>query len=590
MPHWISPGSHDPVVRSAIARLRQQRFAERFWAKDPSLWSHEPEAGPAIRSRLGWLSCLQTMREDCRILRAFVGEVRNEGYTHALLLGMGGSSLCAEVCRKTFGVAPGYLDLAVLDSTDPGAVRHAEGRARPEKTLFVVATKSGTTTETLCFFRYFFDKARRRMGVAAGRQFVAITDPGSPLVALAVEKGFRRTFLNPPDIGGRYSALSYFGLLPAALLGVETEALLDRAAALLPGSPPAMASEDHPALVLGAALGALGAAGRDKITLVLSPEIAAFGCWAEQLVAESTGKQGRGLIPVDGEPLGPPRVYGRDRVFVHLRLRSSRDAAVRRQLAALEKAGHPVIRLELDDRLDLGREFFRWEIATAVAAAVLQVNAFDEPNVKESKDNTERLLQALASRSRLAREEPLCRHSGISLYGSPAATAPAPAARSRVRSNPVREALLAHVNQARPGDYLAVLAYLEATPATDQLLARLRRRLRDALGIATTVGYGPRYLHSTGQLHKGGPASGLFLEMTSRDAFDLPIPETPFGFSLLKEAQARGDQEALLARQRRFLRLHLEAKAEPALRRIAGWIEKAFPASQRAIATASRGK
>ncbi|MBI4479729.1 MAG: hypothetical protein HY651_06870 [Acidobacteria bacterium] len=576
---WASLGSYLPSVKTQFVRLREQHFAERFWAKDPTLWSDDPVVCRVISNRLGWLSVLPSMREDCRILRAFTDEVRLAGFTHALLLGMGGSSLSPEVCRRTFGTAPGFLDLAVLDSTDPAAVRSAERRAPLEKTLFLVATKSGTTTETLCFYHYFFEKARQRAGSRAGELFVAITDHGSPLVSMAAEKRFRRTFLNPSDIGGRYSALSYFGLLPAALLGIDIETLVDRAATLLPGAENAAQAEENPAILLGIALAQLGLHGRDKITFHLSPEIAAFGCWVEQLVAESTGKQGKGLIPVDGEPLGKPRSYGSDRAFVHMALRPLRDSGASRQLVAIEKAGHPVLRLELADKLDLGKEFFRWEIATAVAAACWKINAFDEPNVKESKDNTERLLQKLVGRGRFALERPAARDSGVRLYGGlpPAASAKGDSLRKSTSGSRVRDLLIAHLRRAQAGDYLAILAYLAPTPAIDQALERLRRSLRDGLGIATSLGYGPRYLHSTGQLHKGGPANGLFLEITAEDSTDLTIPSLPYGFSLLKQAQARGDQEALEFRPRRFLRLHLETKAESALPRIVRWVERAFP-------------
>lgn len=584
---WASLGGYLAPVQKQIAQLREQQFAERFWAKDGTLWSDDPQAQRDISNRLGWLSTLQSMREDCRILRAFTDELRLAGYTHALLLGMGGSSLCPEVCRKTFGAAPGFLDLAVLDSTDPAAVRSAERRAPLEKTLFVVATKSGTTIETACFDRYFFEKMRQRVGQRAGEHFVAITDPGSALVLAAAERRFRRTFLNPPDIGGRYSALSYFGLLPAALLGVDIETLVDRAAALLPGSRGTAQLEQNPAILLGAVLAQLGLHGRDKITIHLSPEIAAFGCWVEQLIAESTGKQGKGLLPVDGEPLGPARSYGSDRVFVHVRLRTSRDATTVRAMASLEKSKHPVLRIELADKLDLGREFFRWEIATSVAAAVWKINAFDEPNVKESKDNTERLLKKITDAGKAATEKPVLCGPGISVYAS-RLPASLPEAQSSSRRNgapagkqhvgkTVRDMIIAHLRQANPGDYVAILAYIAATPATDKAFARLRQSLRDGLGVATSLGYGPRYLHSTGQLHKGGPATGVFLEITVRDLLDLPIPSLPYSFSLLKQAQARGDQEALESRQRRFLRLHLETKPETALRRIRQWVEQAFP-------------
>ena len=561
--------------------MREQNFAARFWAKDPTLWSNDPQTVHSIANRLGWLSVLQPMRADCRILRAFTEEVRQAGYTHALLLGMGGSSLCPEVCRQTFGVVKGFLDLAVLDSTDPAAVRSAARRGPLDKTLFIVATKSGTTTETLCFYRYFYEQVRQRADDDAGKQFVAITDPGGPLVALGAEKRFRRTFLNPTDIGGRYSALSYFGLLPAALLGISVETLIERAAALLPGAASGTQLEENPALLLGAALGQLALNGRDKLTFELSREIASFGYWVEQLIAESTGKQGKGLFPVDGEPLGTPSSYGSDRIFVHMRLAGPRDAEATRKLAALEQAGQPVIRIELADKLDLGREFFRWEIATAVAAAIWSINAFDEPNVKESKDNTERILKQVTTGGNLPVEEPIASGKGISLF---AARPLAPAnvkAPARRKTDAVQENLAALLQQAQAGDYLAILAYIPPSTAADKLFARLRALLRDRLGIATSAGYGPRYLHSTGQFHKGGPPSGMFLEITVKDAADLPIPSLPYSFSILKQAQARGDREALESRGRRFLRVHLEAKAEAGLSQLIRRVEKALPARSR---------
>jgi glucose-6-phosphate isomerase len=564
-----------PTVQKRLEEAKRQRIAERFWGRDATLWTSDEEVARDISNRLGWLSVIESMQEDCSFLRSFAAEVRHAGFTHALLLGMGGSSLCTYVCRQTFGTAPGFLDLAVLDSTVPAAVREAERRSPLDRTLFLVATKSGTTTETLCFFRYFFEKVRQKKGVRTGEQFVAITDPGSPLVSQAGELRFRRTFLNPPDIGGRYSALSYFGLLPAELMGIDAQTLLGRASQLLPRDGSGSEPEQDAAIALGATLGELGLQGRDKVTFFLSPEIAAFGCWAEQLVAESTGKESKGLLAVDAEPPGKPDVYGHDRVFVHLRLRSSPDREIARTLAALEKAGHPVLRFELADALDVGKEFFRWEIATAVAAAVWKINAFDEPNVQESKDNTERFLQKLTGRGKYLEESPLIRASGIGLYGS------APASQSisgKTRRAPkLQDVLAAHLRQAKPGNYVAILAYLAPSQATEKWLRRLRVRLRDALGVATTVGYGPRYLHSTGQLHKGGPPNGIFLQITAKDAADLPIPSRAYSFGLLKRAQAMGDLEALRARKRAILRVHLESGPERGLPHLVQWVEKAFP-------------
>jgi glucose-6-phosphate isomerase len=568
-----------PAVQKRLGEVKRQGMAERFWAQDPTLWSSDEAVIRDIRERLGWLRVTESMREDCSFLRSFAAEVRHAGFTHALLLGMGGSSLCTLVLRETFGVSPRFLDLAVLDSTDPAAIRSAESRSPLERTLFLVATKSGTTTETLSFFRYFFEKLREKKGRRAGEQFVAITDPGSPLVSLAGELRFRRSFLNPPDIGGRYSALSYFGLLPAELMGIDARVLLERAAQLMPQHGAPTEPEQDAAVSLGATLAELGSQGRDKVTFFLSPQIAAFGCWAEQLVAESTGKEGQGLLPVDGEPLGKVGAYGRDRVFVHLRLRSSPDQEIARRLADLERAGHPVLRFELADALDLGKEFFRWEIATAVAAAVWRINAFDEPNVQESKDNTARVLQKFSGRGTPVEETPWMRASGIRLCGSGPGNIRGMTSSSRnKRSGGLPDALAAYLREARPGDYVAVLAYVAPSPAAEKWLRRLRVCLRDALGVATTLGYGPRYLHSTGQLHKGGPPKGIFLQITGADPVDLPIPSQPYSFGLLKQAQAMGDLEALRARKRPILRVHLETSPERGLRQLVQWLERALPA------------
>ena len=577
--------------------MKQQRFAERFWTKDPTLWKQDEAVGRAIRNRLGWLDVVETMQSDCPALLAFAADARQAGFTDALLLGMGGSSLCAEVLRRSFPVAPGFLRLHVLDSTDPDAVRRAEAKLPLETTLFLVSTKSGTTTETLCFFRYFYEQVSKRKGDRAGENFLAITDPGGPLVSLAAEKKFRRTYLNPPDVGGRFSVLSYFGLVPAVLMGVDIRQLLARAARFLPQNGAASATEENPAIQLGAILGELALQGRDKVTFFLSPPIASFGCWVEQLVAESTGKEGKGLLPIEGEPLGRPDSYGPDRVFAHLQLNSAADTQLVRLGKALEKAGHPVLRIGLQDRLDLGTEFFRWEIATAVAGSILEVNPFDEPNVKESKDNTERLLRKLESQGKLDESSPLCRESGIALYGdagmiaAPRAAPKASPKRTTASAKPagqVQELLrahfgqaahfaqAAHFGQAKKGGYVAFLAYLTPSPAREKWFQQIRTRLRAALGTATTVGYGPRYLHSTGQFHKGGPPTGVFVEITARKKEDRAIPGCPYTFGTLQRAQALGDLEALRSKNRPILRLDLEGSPEAGLRRLAEWIETAF--------------
>jgi transaldolase/glucose-6-phosphate isomerase len=514
-----APRRHSAIraLEAAVAvRLDASDVAQlpkRIWARDPTVWKDDPDT-PEIRDRLGWLTVGEAMAQQVKALAAFAGEVRAE-FSRVVLCGMGGSSLAPEVVWSTFGAAPGHPSLHVLDSTDPRAVRQA-GQGDLAKTLFIISSKSGTTQESDSFFRYFWERTGGR-----GSQFIAITDPGTPLEQLARERRFRRTFLNQPDIGGRYSALSFFGLVPAALIGVDVGTLLHRAHRMAEACAACVPPLENPAARLGALLGEAALAGRDKVTFVLSPGIASFGLWAEQLIAESTGKEGKGILPVAGEPLGPPAVYGDDRVFVSMVLGGEADTGVEARLAELEQAGHPVVHLKLDDRFDLGQEYFRWEFATAVAGAVLRINPFDQPNVAESKANTKAVLAK--------------------------GSTPSPAA-----SAAEIETFLAAV---KPGDYLAIMAYLPPTPENDRQLAAIRLRLRDRLKVATTLGYGPRFLHSTGQLHKGGPPVGHFLQITERMVDELPIPGVPFGFGRLEAAQAEGDLVALRARGRPAIRV-----------------------------------
>jgi transaldolase/glucose-6-phosphate isomerase len=544
-------GTYQAGVDHTLTEMADNRITRRIWAHDHTVWKPEPTE---ITNRLGWLHTAQVMLENVPRLEALAQEVRAAGYTHALLLGMGGSSLAPEVFRKTFGVTEGYLDLAVLDSTDPGAVlAHAE-RLDMENTLFIVATKSGTTVETLSTFKFFYNQVADAVGadgstelaeVRAGEHFVAITDPGTPLTNLADRYHFRAIFLNDPNIGGRYSALSYFGLVPAALVGVDVPRLLDRALAVASGCESCVAAGDNSGAWLGAILGELAKAGRDKTTFVLSPAIASFGDWVEQLIAESTGKEGRGILPVVGEPLGPPEVYGDDRLFVHIRLDGdeTHDAA----LDTLEAAGHPVVRLNLRDRYDLGGQFFLWEMATAVAGHRLGINPFDQPNVEAAKVLARRMVAEYTEKGTLP--------SGESAPLSP-------------------EALKEFLAQAQPSDYIALQAYLRPTAETDTALLRLRTRLRDRLRLATTVGYGPRFLHSTGQLHKGDAGRGLFIQFTADDPRDAPIPdeagspESSITFGVLKAAQALGDRQALLDAGRRVIRFHLRDDVVGGLKRL----------------------
>lgn len=536
------------LAEGALAALERNGFVESLWIKDASIWTDDGAQQAVIRNRLGWLTSPMLMRQHSDDLKEFADEVRRSHYTHVLLLGMGGSTLCPEVLSLTFGPKMGFPDLVLLDSTDPAAVKAALNRINLPRTLFVVSSKSGLTTETLAFYSFFREQVERGSRGKPGLQFVAITDAGTPLEKLAKGQGFRKTFLNPPTIGGRFSALSYFGLLPGALVGVDVTALLDRAVAAVEEAGDSVPTRENPGVVLGAKLAAWGKAGRDKVTFVFSPGLAPFGVWVEQLLAESLGKNGRGLIPVDGEPLGPPAVYGPDRLFVAMTL-ADEAVALEPGLAALEEAGHPVIRIRLKDLLDLGGEFYRWEIATATMGAVLEVNPFDEPNVQESKDNTAKVLATYRTSRRLP-EWPVDREEdGIALLTG-AGTKP----------STVAEGLQAHLGQARPGDYMAFQAYLPPKPEIGEALQELRRVIRDKSKLAVTVGLGPRYLHSTGQLHKGGPPSGLFIQMTADDPHDLPIQGEAFTFAVLKNAQALGDLQALRNKGRRVIRIHLGGK------------------------------
>jgi glucose-6-phosphate isomerase/transaldolase/glucose-6-phosphate isomerase len=436
---------------------------------------------------------------------------------------MGGSSLCPDVLRNTFGATKGHPKLHVLDTTDPATILATRRKIQLSKTLFIVASKSGETTETLSHFAYFWDL------VKSGQQFAAITDPGSGLEKLAKDHKFRWIFPNPPDIGGRYSALSYFGLVPGALIGVDVEELLERAVEMASACADSVPVETNPGVWLGAVMGELALRGRNKLTLIASPKVATFGYWVEQLIAESTGKQGKGIVPVEGEPVGRPAVYGSDRLFVHIRMDSD---APNRSATALEKAGQPVVTLTLRDKLDLGGEFLRWEIATSIAGSVLGIDPFDQPNVQESKDNTKRVLAQFKSKGKLP----------------PAESVAAARARSGLKS------LLA---RKKAGSYFAIMAYTARTPNSEAAISAIRTAVRDNTHMATTAGYGPRFLHSTGQLHKGGPKTGLFLQIVQQDKGDVPIPGQPFTFSILKQAQSLGDLQSLSSRKLPVLRVTL---------------------------------
>ncbi|MCS7220110.1 MAG: bifunctional transaldolase/phosoglucose isomerase [Anaerolineae bacterium] len=542
-PWAASLGALQAAVDTRLEVMAQDRMIARLWAKDTSLWKEDLAHQAVIRNRLGWLRVTEEMQPHVAELQALAQEVWDEGFRHVMLLGMGGSSLCVEVFRRVYGSQPGAPTLWVLDTTHPDVIRKFEEAVDLSHTLFIVASKSGTTTEVVAFAAYFFDRVKAVRGDGAGQQFIAITDPGTPLAASAEARGFRRVVLNPPDIGGRYSGLSFFGLVPAALAGIDIARLLAQGDAMAKACQPAVPIRENPGAWLGAILGEAALAGRDKVTILAPPLLESFGLWAEQLIAESTGKEGKGIVPIAQEPVGSPEVYGQDRLFVYLTLdgEDRLDAAV----AALEAAGYPVVWLRMPDISWIGAEFYRWEMATALAGAILGINPFDEPNVQESKDNTRRALNLYVAEGRLSQEMPAWEADGVAFFGE----------RGSARS--WEEALRAHLRGVRPGGYIAWMAYLDSTGPYEEALQAIRTRVRNALRVATTVGYGPRFLHSTGQLHKGGPDHGVFVQLTADPMTDLPIPGQPYSFGTLIAAQALGDWQSLRAHGRRVVRLHL---------------------------------
>jgi glucose-6-phosphate isomerase len=502
-------------------------------------------------------------------------EVRKEGFTHALLLGMGGSSLCPEVWKETFARIPGSPELFVLDSTDPAQIRSLEASIDLAHTLFIVASKSGSTLEPNIFKAYFFDRATQAVGAdKAGSRFIAVTDPGSNLEKEARGEGFRHIFAGLKSIGGRYSALSNFGMVPAAVMGLDVDKLLDEAERMLHACAPGVPAGDNPGLVLGTILGVAATEGADKLTLISSPGIRDLGAWLEQLIAESTGKQGKGIIPVDREEVGAPAVYGNDRIFAYLRLEDAPDVVQDAAVAALESAGRPVVTIRVATKYDLGEEFVRWEIATAIAGAVIGINPFNQPDVEASKIATKALTSEYEKTGTLPSEAPFFEGAGIKLFADAKnAAALAGAAGS---SPSLTSFLKAHFDRLGQGDYFALLAYVEMNAAHETVLQRARHRVRDGRGVATCLGFGPRFLHSTGQAYKGGPHTGVFLQVTCDDGLDLQVPGQKYTFGLVKAAQARGDFQVLAERNRRALRVHIGSDVAAGLRALEAAIEKAL--------------
>jgi transaldolase/glucose-6-phosphate isomerase len=561
----LALGETDAAYQSAVERARSEDWVNRLFARDTTLWSTDPRVGATIAQRLGWLDAPTAFAERTAGLEGFGDGVIDEGYTTAVVAGMGGSSLAPDVLHQTFGSQDGYLALRILDSTDPAAVAATVDDLDPLRTLVIVASKSGTTTEPLAFLADAWARAETALDAVGhhayegpGGFIAAITDPGNES-HFPHHDDFRAVFLNPPDIGGRYSALTYVGLVPASLIGLDLDALLASASTMI-GACRQPDPASNPGVSLGLAIGSLAQAGRDKLTLLADDDIASFGAWLEQLLAESTGKRGVGIVPVDLEPLGAPEAYGPDRAFVRIALAGADDGGRDALADALEAAGHPVIRLHLADPIDLGAEFVRWEVATAIAGAVMGIDPFDQPNVEEAKQVTRDLLaKAERGEASAASPTPLASGEGLVLYGDAALQLTTP-------DGGVVGELARHLARRKTSTaYLALQAFIAPTPARDATMARIRALLRDRTGRPTTAGYGPRFLHSTGQLHKGGTPSGWFIQLTSDHPVDRPIPGWAYTFGQLIDAQAAGDFAAIESHDLPILRVHLGADVDAGL-------------------------
>jgi transaldolase/glucose-6-phosphate isomerase len=563
------PAEIDGLVKAQINDWRAEGKVRRLWERDASLWTNSDED-----KWLGWLTITDDQLAHRHELDAAAEEARSGGFSHILLLGMGGSSLCPEVLKMTFGTIPGYPELHVLDSTDPAQIKAMEEKVDIAKTLFLVSSKSGSTLEPNIFKQYFFERVKRVLGAEkAGSRFIAITDPGSKMELVAQGDKFRHIFHGLASIGGRYSALSDFGMVPAALMGLDAQKFLDRTEEMVHACKSCVPVDDNPGVVLGIILGTLALNGRDKVTIVASPGISDLGAWLEQLIAESTGKEGHGIIPVDREQLGPVDVYGEDRVFAYLRLESAPDPAQDDTVAALEQAGQPVVRIAVGETYDLGQEFFRWEIATAVAGSIIGINAFNQPDVEASKIATRNLTAEYERSGSLPAERPILNEDGMRLFADEKNAA---ALKQTADSESLVGHLRSHLNRLKSGDYFALLAYVPMFAHHEQRLQQMRHAVRDKKRVATCLGFGPRFLHSTGQAYKGGPNSGVFLQVTSDDAHDLPVPGQKYTFGTVKAAQARGDLQVLVDRNRRALRVHIGADIDAGLAKLNSAITRAL--------------
>ncbi|MGB8012150.1 MAG: bifunctional transaldolase/phosoglucose isomerase [Terriglobales bacterium] len=562
------PADLDTAVKKNLNDWRASGKVRRLWQQDASLWTNEDEA-----KWLGWLGIADEQIANAAKLKALADEVRSGGFSDILLLGMGGSSLCPEVLALTFAQAPGFPRLHILDSTDPAQIRSVEKKINLAKTLFIVSSKSGSTLEPNIYKQYFFERVQQTIGAdQAGSRFMAITDPGSKMQQVAERDRFRHIFYGLPSIGGRYSALSNFGMVPAAAMGLDTGKFLQRTKEMVEACKASTPVDQNPGVMLGLIMGTAAKLGRDKITLVASPAISDLGAWLEQLIAESTGKLGKGIIPVDREELGAPEVYGTDRIFAYLRLEGAPDAAQDAKVGALEKAGHAVVRIAVADIYNLGQEFFRWEIATAVAGSILGINAFNQPDVEASKIVTKQLTSAYETTGSFPAEKPIVEEAGFKLFTDEKNAAEL--AKAAGSDHSLKNYLRAHLARLGSGDYFAVLGYIEMNAEHEALLQTLRMAVRDRKHVATCLGFGPRFLHSTGQAYKGGPNSGVFLQITCDDAQDLQVPGQKYTFGVVKAAQARGDFQVLADRQRRALRVHLGGDVKAGLEKLAALVKQ----------------
>ena len=553
-------------VKSSLADWKTNNKVARLWQKDPTLWTGADEG-----KWLGWLPIVEEQLKEIANLKKLAAEIKKAKFRHVVLLGMGGSSLCVEVLRLTFGKFGGYPELHVLDSTDPAQVKAVEKKLDLKKTLCIVSSKSGSTLEPNIFKQYFYERIRQKVGdKEVGSHFIAVTDPGSRMEQVAKDGGFRHIFAGVPSIGGRYSALSHFGTVPGAIMGLDLSKFLKITQQMVKACGPATAPEKNPGVILGTILGVAANSSRDKITIFTSPGISDLGAWLEQLIAESTGKVGKGIIPVDREKIGKPSVYGNDRVFAYLRLAKENNRAVDAAVTALEKAGHPVVRIVLGAKFDLGQEFFRWEIATATAGSIIGINTFNQPDVEASKIETRKLTSEYEATGKLPSEVPFFEDQGLKLFADQKN-----AAVLKNNSN-LAEVLRGHLDRIGAGDYFALLGYIQMNDAHEKSLQAIRHQVRDAKKSATCLGFGPRFLHSTGQAYKGGPNSGVFLQLTCDDAADIPVPGQKFTFGIVKAAQARGDFAVLSDRDRRALRIHLGKNVKGDLAKLAKAVKQAL--------------